>query len=687
MKVNHRKVLHVSAMKRRWPFRIVTTIVFLFFIGILLVLVIAEWYLLTQSNHAVPVVVTTTTTTTAAIKNGKVDTFDWKQKQDYPPSNPQSKNNNNDNVKIQDHPLSPQPRTIVTRTNNDSFQNDALCGGCRGLRMTDLMRSRYSPERCGSLIYRVAKRDSSQTKQQQQQQRDKLQNKRLQLEGAAKIVNQNFTDCRACLDCEAKHKHYWRYDRAGPAIVNAKTHYFRSIPEEHRRIPRSVLMMKNNDNPNNGAAAAAASNQNLTEYFKSLNQKHDKPKQYLFEYNPSIVHLPSHLSFPDSILQDTTPVYLASFRVATTQGCWSSPDTTLHMIGGDWEGDQIPEKKDYLGLALLRQDLSVIEETVVDLPLPFKKREDFRLFVLHDQLFVATYCKLTPMWVYHKDDEQQYSKPVFPGAAVPTWKAKNVFPSPLRVRIGSDVTQCSNEATDNQYAKNLNFFVNQMGDTMVEFSPLGPHVVRPLYHVLNQTETPPGHEDDISTNEFPVPSFFTVEELVLANEFNYFEPPFTQDRGGACCIEIMDPRQPTKKLWIGVSHSKTPHARKKLAGKLKQNQYVSRWYAFEQEHPYKTVAVSGFFCLSSLPGDAKANADALKLNPLMQHAVSKYPWTLGTLTMDCPVIHFITGMTEKVGDASKIIVAYGVADCTSWFVEIDKLNVIHLLFDGPGQNG
>ena len=517
--------------------------------------------------------------------------------------------------------------------------------------MDHLMRGIHQ-ERCGILIDRIAKQFTPHLSNRQ----------------AATMVDQNYTDCRSCLDCAPKHKQYWRYDSVRPAVTNAKTHYLTSIPEDKHRIPSAVLNTLG---------------QNITQYFESLNAKGEAPKQYLFEYNPSIVALPESVTFPNDVQQEK-PSYLASFRVSTTQGCFPV-ETMLEMIGGAWISDRIPEKKDYLGLALLRDDLSIITEAVVDLPRPFRKREDFRLFVLHNQLFISSYCKLTPLWIFHKDDESKYNETQFNGQSVVNWRARDVFPSYLRVRIGADVTECAKEPNDNKHAKNLNFFVNKAGETMVELFPLGPHVVRPLQHVLNATAPIPGREDDVSSEELPPPSFFTMEEPMLAKEYDFFEAPFTADRGGACCIEIVDPRQPSKMLWLGVSHAKTPHARKKLKDKLRSNQYLSRWYAFEQDAPYKIVAVSGYFCLSSLPGNTFTNLEAIKTNPLMSYAAATTPWTLGSMVMDCPVIHFVTGMTEKVNDASKLILGYGIGDCVSMFIEVAKADAIQLLFEGPEQ--
>lgn len=640
----HHPSLRGSAFKKRWPFGKLPPIVVLF-LGVVWLLIIIEWNLLQRTNAVGndEAVLPALAAEGGGSTNGQVAI----RKESTKKENDLVKQTANNTLEIKDEDLAMElssQKDILLKS--DAYQIGPFCGGCRSLKMEHLMRGMHQ-ERCGILIDKITKEVSNRTPLQ-----------------AAILVNQNYTDCVSCLECSDHDKKYWRYDSVGPVILNAKTHYLHSIDEKHR-IPTSIL---------------TDPKQNLTHYFASLNKQNQAPKQYLFEYNPSIVPWQSNSSSSNN--NHNEAVYLVSYRVATTQGCFPV-ETTLQMIGGEWESDRIPQKKDYLGLALLREDLSVVDEAIIDFPRPFRKREDFRLFILHHQLFVATYCKLTPMWVYHKDDERTYKETEFDGKPVENWKANNVFPSNLRVRIGSDITQCAKEPSDNKHAKNLNYFVNKQGETMVELFPLGPHVVRPLFRVLNASAPVPGREDDISNDYMPSPSFYTLEEPLLAQEYNFFEAPFTQDRGGACCIEITDPQQLSKKLWLGVSHAKTPHARRNLAGKLKSNQYLSRWYAFEQDDPFKVVAVSGYFCLSSLPGSAAMHAEAIKANPLMSHAAATAQWTLGRITISCPVIHFVTGMTEKVSDNSKLIIAYGVGDCSSWFVEVTKAQVVELLFDGP----
>lgn len=60
-----------------------------------------------------------------------------------------------------------------------------------------------------------------------------------------------------------------------------------------------------------------------------------------------------------------------------------------------------------------------------------------------------------------------------------------------------------------------------------------------------------------------------------------------------------------------------------------------------------------------------------------------------TLTMgepeSCPVVTFVSGITEKAGDPSKVIFGYGINDCTSRFVEVDKSELVRLLFHPTGR--
>ena len=58
----------------------------------------------------------------------------------------------------------------------------------------------------------------------------------------------------------------------------------------------------------------------------------------------------------------------------------------------------------------------------------------------------------------------------------------------------------------------------------------------------------------------------------------------------------------------------------------------------------------------------------------------------GGKAFDCPRIHFVMGMIDKVDDASKVIISYGVNDCLSQFVTIEKSEIARMLWNPTGDN-
>jgi hypothetical protein len=219
--------------------------------------------------------------------------------------------------------------------------------------------------------------------------------------------------------CDDHDKKYWRYDTTAPRILRAMTHYLPSIPTKNR-VPADVL--PSDINKEHEAYAE------LERYFARGNSQH--VRHYLFEYNPSIIRIPSE-HIPDMDDDDDgkeRPVYLSSYRVSTQQGCFPI-NTTLAMIGGFWEAK--PRQDDYLALALLRSDLSILQDGIFNIPISFGKREDFRLFVLHGQIHVASFCQLTPLWLKA------------PSNMTGKTPVEHVFPTSLKIFIGSKPIRCS----------------------------------------------------------------------------------------------------------------------------------------------------------------------------------------------------------------------------------------------------
>jgi hypothetical protein len=75
---------------------------------------------------------------------------------------------------------------------------------------------------------------------------------------------------------------------------------------------------------------------------------------------------------------ETMAYYLVSYCVTTMHLCVHG-DENLIMLGNA-EGKR-PEQQDYLGLAYLAKDFSILQDVIVDLRRVNKNVEAFRLFV------------------------------------------------------------------------------------------------------------------------------------------------------------------------------------------------------------------------------------------------------------------------------------------------------------------
>ena len=154
-----------------------------------------------------------------------------------------------------------------------------------------------------------------------------------------------------------------------------------------------------------------------------------------------------------------------------------------------------------------------------------------------------------------------------------------------------------------------------------------------------------------------------------------------RDRGTACCVRIDNVHfrdlvsdeaiRSHDYVLVGVAHTKSQ-------GRMPSSQgdrfnYLSRLYAFSPHPPYPLVAISGLLCFG-FPRGEEAGAD-----PYAELTQSKR-LELYDHQFDCPNIHFVSGITEKVGDDSKMIVAYGVNDCVSRMVEINKRDFAERIF-------
>jgi hypothetical protein len=199
------------------------------------------------------------------------------------------------------------------------------------------------------------------------------------------------------------------------------------------------------------------------------------------------------------------------------------------------------------------------------------------------------------------------------------------------------------------------------------------------FEVINLTHHPgqlnkddPQDDPDIfiprNASQTPSPSFATLDEYDMARMRGMDMEPFCNERGSACCVPIQHP-QTGQALLLGISHSKTRFKYKNGPGRagndLEPNHFTSSFYAIEAEAPYQLVAQTGRFCLGTArPIEYWQEGINHNVNPYYNISASnKKLWLMQEY--DCPVIHYVSGMVEKVDDPSKIIIAYGV---NNWYV-------------------
>ena len=440
--------------------------------------------------------------------------------------------------------------------------------------------------------------------------------------------------CRRCdpSSCTADDKKYYRIDNVAPTPKSGTTHFLHSIPARHR-IPKHAL-------------------KNLTSYFSDKENVHPVRK-YFFEFNPSIVTLPKS----QRTIQKAA--YLASFRVSTCHDCVPSADDYIKMMNGPRSSVSHTE---YLGLAILDENLTILKELVVDMKKFMYRFQDPRLFVLNDQLYIGSYHSIRPLWLTLPTMDQKNI-----GKLSHVWHDDEI-PKKLLIKgitVGKS-GYCSKDTKTQKSGKNLNYFVDSKNDTVLEVKAMGPYEKMNFSNVCNIQEK--SQATFIQNNSsMPYPSFGATDELDLSRQ-HYFEAVYTDDRGSACCVSIQHPDG--RSLRLGISHSKTIFG--KGNRKLASNQFFSSFYAFEAESPYKVVARTGRFCFGFSSESERDNPYSKMQMSTMKMISIEYP--------RCPRIHFVSGMVEKADDPTKLIVAYGVNDCVPRMVVIDKSDVLRMLF-------
>ena len=371
--------------------------------------------------------------------------------------------------------------------------------------------------------------------------------------------------------------------------------------------------------------------------------------------------------------------YLASFRVSNQHYCFHPADRQ-RMAGGTPTQKSKQVGRDYLGLAVLDGNWRVRMDTVVDLKAAgFAGAQDFRLFVLNQQVYITSNDLIAPIWLTTTTTTGTKHSASVPDAVKDNYLiAPTVFDdsistsnSKLQVWVRKQPSCAPCSRTRGFCGKNFNYFADPSnGKVMVEIWPTGPHTVRRID--LNKS-CERGLEsitivDDTSAPITPL--LATVEELDFPT-LSRRESILTRGRGSACCVPMHRRNNSGRRelLLVGLQHSKTPSQNnRRLPGNLTANHYLSSWYAFEPTPPFRVVAQSAWFCLG-FPDEDDDSVPLLratswrKLELGGSGSTSERPY-------NCPRIHFVSGVTLAPDDPSTVIVAYGINDCFSRFVRV-----------------
>ena len=127
----------------------------------------------------------------------------------------------------------------------------------------------------------------------------------------------------------------------------------------------------------------------------------------------------------------------------------------------------------------------------------------------------------------------------------------------------------------------------------------------------------------------------------------------------------------TNKNNTGAGHTKSTG--RTVGMNIPKHEYFVYFYAFEPEPPYRPVARSGHFCFPFTKEDKEIDNRYFPL-------VHKRKLYLRDEIFECPEITYVSSFVQKANDESKAIVSYGVNDCISKIIQIDKSEIERLLF-------
>ena len=200
--------------------------------------------------------------------------------------------------------------------------------------------------------------------------------------------------------------------------------------------------------------------------------------------------------------------------------------------------------------------------------------------------------------------------------------------------------------------------------------------------------------------DIPLPSFFNID--AHQDWFPGSDAPFKEKpHGGACCVSFSKDElnlggtrqnHDESNLLVGIGHTKVTwkpwyskdNVPQEQKDRVPHTHYVTLFYAFDPYPPFEIRARSGYFCLGHVPmiGDKFSSTEGGKFNP---HSILTHNRNLtqNFENFDCPQMSFVNSFIEKADDSSKTAIGYGLNDCTGRLVEVDKKDIVRLLYPEP----
>jgi len=377
--------------------------------------------------------------------------------------------------------------------------------------------------------------------------------------------------------------------------------------------------------------------------------------------------------------QARAPYYIGVWRISNFSNCF-----------GPGRGIDFKAYRNYIGIALLDENLQILQgsDVVIDVNKALDKTGKRQL--LED-------CHFAPMSSNEESDEGMDLLYLICNGGGQT----HIFNAHLALdkQISTQATSSSAnhhidisnfDSLPNKYGNGLHLYLLMKSRKTLRgknFSVFHSYVNQTKHSFLDTWPSHPHEVKTISTKSGNQGWDINVDGKKYIsdsdNTSKHLDPELKKrliprERGSTCCVEAYSTKL-QKTVLLGFSHTKTN--KNKVDTNHSSYHYISRVYAFAPEPPFSIIAESDYFCLgfgglSELDHGASQTPES---NITVVGYREEFKLFLVDHKYDCPTIHFITGLVDKIGDSSKVLISYGVNDCYPRMIEVQKQYLLSLL--------